>query len=115
MDTSKTSNAVAAIEKADVTALINTIKRNMPEVYAMIKAKAVDIGNDAFAHVRAGLRGEANRFYAFERGHVVGTPFAMPMITAEIAGYMVKFGVNACAVWPPVPTPEPDAGVTPCK
>jgi hypothetical protein len=105
MDTSENLEAGAASEKVDVAALINTIKRNMPEVYTMIKAKAAEIGNDAYGHVRAGLAGKANRFYAFERGHLVGTPFNMPGITADVARFMVEFGLNACAIWAPVQSP----------
>lgn len=99
----------------DVDALIQTIKRDMPEVYDMIKVKAKEIGNDAYGHVRAGLRGEVNRFYAFERGFVVGTKFNCPGIEADIAKYMVEFGVNACAIWAPVQAvAQPAEGVT-CK
>ena len=50
------------------------------------------IGNEAFALVRKGLRGEPNAFYAFERGYVVGTPFSAGPITDEVAGLMVRFG-----------------------
>jgi Na+/H+-translocating membrane pyrophosphatase len=84
---------------------ITHIKNFMPTVYGMIKAKAADIGNDAYGHVRAGLSGKANRFYAFEGGHVVGTPFDCPGITADISRYMVEFGLNACAIWAPVQSP----------
>lgn len=105
MDTSDNSNAAAAAEKARVAALINTIKRQMPTVYDMIKTKADEIGNDAFAHVRAGLKGEANRFYAFERGHVVGTPFNITDITEPVAALMVRYGVGAVAIFAPVQTP----------
>ena len=105
MDTSDNSNAAAAAEKADVSALINTIKHHMPTVYDMITRKADEIGKEAYVHVRAGLRGEANRFYAFEGGHVVGTPFNMTTISADVAVLMVRFGVNACAIFAPVQTP----------
>jgi len=104
MDTLETGKT-PAIEKLDVAALIDNIKRNMPTVYDMIKVKASEIGNDAFAHVRAGLRGEVNRFYAFENGHVVGTRFNCPKITSDVAMYMVEFGVSARVIWAPVQAP----------
>jgi hypothetical protein len=52
------------------------IKTQMPMVYGAIQDKAQEIGKEAFALVRKGLRGEPNTFYAFERGYVVGTPFS---------------------------------------
>lgn len=60
--------------KEDVNAKIEEIKQFMPETYKAIRAKSVEIGNVAFELVRKGLRGEANCFYAFEGGRVVGTP-----------------------------------------
>lgn len=78
---------------------IALIKREMPNVYQSIQAKAKEIGNDAFALVRQGLRGKPGCFYAFERGHVVGTPFNEPEINAEIAMYMVTFGCAHVCIW----------------
>jgi hypothetical protein len=97
---------------------VEHIKKHMPTVYGMITDKAKEIGNDAYGHVRAGLRGDANRFYAFERGHVVGTPFNITSISSDVATLMVKFGVNAVAIWAPVQTPAPAAlpnGAASCK
>lgn len=100
MDTSNNSNtAQAAGSAVDVAALIDTIKQHMPEVYDMIKRKAAAAGNDAYADVRAGLRGEINRFWAFEGGRIVGTEFNCPRVKAEIALFMVEFGVRACVMW----------------
>lgn len=78
---------------------IAEIKANMPEVYKAIQAKAQEIGRPAFSLVRRGLAGEANCFYAFERGRVVGTPFNRTDIMAEIAKYMVQFGCSHIVVW----------------
>lgn len=78
---------------------IADIKAHMPEVYQSIQAKAAAIGKPAFALVRRGLRGEANCFYAFERGRVVGTPFNQTDVMAEIAKYMVQFGCSHIVVW----------------
>ena len=94
MDTQTLSAA-----KVDVTAKIEEIKRFMPETYKSIKAKSMVIGNEAFVLVRRGLRGEANCFYAFEAGRVVGTPFTLVEVARDIAQYMVTFGVSQVVVW----------------
>lgn len=80
-------------QKVDVAAMIEIIKRQMPETYKHIQAKAAEIGNLAYELVRRGLRGEKNCFYAIEGGRVVGTPFSSGPISDEIAGLMCKFGV----------------------
>jgi hypothetical protein len=71
-------------QKIDVQAQIEDIKRFMPEAYVL---------------VRKGLRGEANCFYAFERGRVVGTPFNLVEVTRDIAQYMVTFGCAHVCIW----------------
>jgi hypothetical protein len=78
--------------KVDVSGKIDEIKRHMPETYKSIRAKAAVIGNVAYELVRRGLRGEANCFYAFESARVVGTPFNLASINADVALYMVEFG-----------------------
>lgn len=80
---------------------IALIKASMPRVYAAIKEKAAVIGNDAYTLVRRGARGEADCFYAFEGGRVVGTPFCQA-VTADVAMLMVEFGVGFVCVWPVV-------------
>lgn len=84
---------------ATVEQQIANIKANMPQVYAAIQAKALAVGKGAFAFVRRGLRGEANCFYAFERGHVVGTPFNLVDIMQPVAYYMVGFGCSHVVIW----------------
>jgi hypothetical protein len=72
------------------------IKTQMPMVYGAIQDKAQQIGKDAFALVRKGLRGEPNTFYAFERGYVVGTPFShgrSPRTSWRVDGAL---GVRVC-------------------
>ena len=71
---------------------IELIKTAMPETYKAIGDKAHLIGNDAYALVKRGLRGEPNCFWAMERGHVVGTVFYHSPITDYIARNMVEFG-----------------------
>ena len=77
---------------AEVERGVALIKAHMPETYKAIQARATEIGNDVFKGVRAGLRGEPNRFWAMEGGHVVGTPFNQRDITDELAGQMVRWG-----------------------
>lgn len=86
---------------------IANIKAHMPQVYQAIQAKAAEIGKPAFALVRRGLRGEANCFYAFERGHVVGTPFALNEVTRDIAQLMVTFGCSHVCIWADAQTTTP--------
>jgi hypothetical protein len=94
-------------EKLDVSAAINDIKTHMPETYKSIQAKAKQIGNDAYVLVRRGLRGQANCFYAFERGRVVGTPFALTEVARDVAQHMVTFGCAHVCIWA-----EPSQGVS---
>lgn len=95
--------------KVDVAALIDDIKRFMPETYAAIQQRAYEIGNDAYVQVRKGLRGEPNCFYAFERGRVVGTPFNITDVMNVVAGNMVRFGCAYVCIWPMAATPQPGA------
>jgi hypothetical protein len=92
MDTSGTA-------KVDVSGQIADIKRFMPATYQAIQDKAAEIGNVAFELVRRGLRGEANCFYAFEAGRVVGTPFAAGPMPDHVAALMVRFGCAFVCIW----------------
>jgi putative methionine-R-sulfoxide reductase with GAF domain len=85
--------------QADIEGQIALIKGSMPETYKAIKSKAEEIGNEAFRLVRQGLAGKPCKFYAFERGRVVGTPFQGHPIEADIAQAMVQFGCGFCVVW----------------
>lgn len=85
--------------KIDVTSKIEEIKQHMPETYKSIQLKAQAKGNVAFELVRRGLRGEANTFYAFEGGRVVGTPFTDAAINKDVSLYMVEFGCVHVALW----------------
>lgn len=104
MDTSRTA--------ADVEQAIRDIKAHMPETYKAIleRAKESDLGRQAYSLVRRALRGEANCFYAMERGRVVGTPFSMPDVTAEMARYMVQFGCSFLIMWQPGSDHQPVQG-----
>jgi len=78
---------------------IAEITAYMPETYKSIQAKAQQVGNKAYEWVRRGLRGEANCFYAFEAGHVVGTPFNRTDIMEHVSKYMVQFGCEHIVIW----------------
>ena len=88
---------------ANVEQVILDIKAHMPETYRAIlnRAQSSDLGRQAYALVRRGLKGEPNCFYAMERGWVVGTPFSVPDVTAEMARYMVQFGCSFMIMWQP--------------
>lgn len=87
--------------QVDVKARTDEIRQHMPETYRAIKAKAEEIGDDAYRLVRAGIRGEANRFYAIERGWVVGTPFDLGNVQAELARLVLQFGCTFLIMWAP--------------
>jgi hypothetical protein len=84
----------------EVAQVLQVIKTKMPNVYAAIQAKATEIGPEAFSLVRQGIRGEPYKFYAFEAGHVVGTPFAGHPIEADVASFMCSFGCPFVCLWP---------------
>lgn len=83
----------------EVERQIVEIKTHMPAVYQSIQNKADNIGKLAYSLVRRGVRGEPNCFYAFERGRVVGTPFAQADMPEHAAVNMVRFGVAHVVVW----------------
>lgn len=96
MDTFKTPMKSAA----EVDAVIATIKTQMPETYNSIRDKAKTLGPATYALVRAGIKGQPNCFYAFENGHIVGTPFSLTDIARDVAQFMCTLGVQHCIVWP---------------
>lgn len=78
-----------------------TIKDHMPDTYKAITKKAALIGNEAYRLVRQGCSGQPNKFYAMERGHVVGTPFDLPGVTDELARFVCQFGCTFMIMWAP--------------
>ncbi|MGV0960124.1 MAG: hypothetical protein ACOYB1_09835 [Limnohabitans sp.] len=87
----------------EVAQVLQIIKTKMPNVYAAVQAKAAEIGPEAFSFVRQGIRGEPYKFYAFEAGHVVGTPFEGHPIEKDIASHMCSFGCQFVCIWPIAP------------
>jgi hypothetical protein len=100
MDTLNPSKPTPVKSAEEVEAVIATIKARMPETYKSIKAKAEALGPATFGLVRAGIKGQPNCFYAFERGHVVGTPFNVTEIARDVAQLMVTLGVEHAVIWP---------------
>jgi hypothetical protein len=86
------------MDKGTMEEKLRVIREQMPETYKAIQAKAVE-RSDAYGLVRRGLRGEANCFWACERGHVVGTPFAGHEIERDVAHLMVQFGATFVCLW----------------
>ncbi|MGI9153050.1 MAG: hypothetical protein ACR2IY_04140 [Rubrivivax sp.] len=87
------------VSKEELDRKIAEIRAHMPSVYESIQRKAQEIGSKAYGLVRAGLRGVPNSFYAFERGRVVGTPFAGHPIAADVASVMVQFECAHVCMW----------------
>ena len=85
--------------KADIERGLALIKGRMPSTYAAIQARAQAQGAVTFAHVRRGLGGQANNFWACEGGYVVGTPFANQAIERDTAWSMVAFGVDSLVIF----------------
>lgn len=85
--------------EAQVKAGLETIKGKMPETYRAVQAKAAEVGKAAFGLVRRSIKGEANCFWACERGYVVGTPFHDNEIERDVAQLMVQFGASFVCIW----------------
>ncbi|MNU94325.1 hypothetical protein D3C71_843030 [compost metagenome] len=87
--------------KALVDQRLQVIKSSMPHVRQSIEDKVAQIGPEAYALVRRGLRGEPGCFYALEAGHVVGTPFGRsdPRMQ-QLAQFLVRFGCAYVCIFP---------------
>lgn len=80
---------------------IAIIKNHMHQTYQRIQAKAQVHGNLAFTHVRKGLLGEPNYFWAMEAGYVLGTPFNLANVQQDAAWAMVACGcLHVCILLP---------------
>lgn len=86
-------------QQVDVEGQIAIIKQAMPQTYQAIQDKAREMGKDAYALVRRGIKGEPNCFYAIEAGHVVGGPFNLRGVNAEVAKLMCEFGCRHLVMW----------------
>jgi len=99
MDSGQQTAADEAMMKAYVAECIQIIKTRMPETYKALQTKAEELGNEAYALVRQGIRGKPNCFYAVEGGHVVGTPFDMPDLTGDMARQICQFGCKSMVLF----------------
>lgn len=111
MDKVDRMDKASASNSADVDETLTLIKRQMPDTYVSIRQKAKEVGNVAFSLVRRGIRGEANCFWACERGYVVGAPFRESESTADFARFMVQFGHDNLVIWGREAIASADAGV----
>lgn len=93
------SAAGCQVSAEELAQRLDHIKRNMPQTYELIVAKAKQQGNAVYRAVRLGCMGEANRFWAMEAGHFAGTAFNMRTVQDEIAWGMVNFGSEFAVVF----------------
>lgn len=102
LDQAKTgATAIPENRRALVNHGLHTIKTCMPNVYALIQAKAADMGDVAYNLVRRGLAGEAGCFYAIEGGYVVGTPYRCgDQRMQQVGEFIATFGSAYVCVWP---------------
>ena len=75
----------------------------MPEVWKKIGEFRADWGKEHVAEcIRRGMQGEPDWFYAFEAGHIVGTPFKADPALASMLNLAVALGSKfACVMRPP--------------
>jgi hypothetical protein len=107
------TRATEAVTPEQVQARLEEIKRHMPETYKAIQRKAAEIGREAFRFVRQGVAGQPNRFYAMERGWVVGHPFDLPGVSEGMAVNICQFGATHWIMWAPdAQKPQGDANGT---
>ena len=86
-------------QKAEEDKQIKMIRDRMPKVYGAIKAKAAEIGNDAYALVRRGIRGEPGCFFASEADIVVGTSWDVGLPN-DVAQLVKRYGMTFVCMWP---------------
>lgn len=97
----KAADQGAAVAAQLVAQRLETIRRYMPETLACIRDRAEHFGEEAYALVRRGLRGEPGCFYAVENGHVMGQPAGLPIgVLRDAAGFLVEFGCTHVCIWP---------------
>lgn len=89
----------ASQQKAEEDRQIKMIRDRMPKVYTAIKDKAAELGNDAYALVRRGIRGEPGCFYATENGFKVGAYWSVAVPT-DVAELVALYGVTYVCMWP---------------
>ena len=94
-----TLNQTPVKSPEQVAQVLQTIKTRMPNTYQAIQRKAQEIGDEAFSLVRQGIRGKPYAFYAFEAGHVVGTPFTGHQVEDYAAKVMCTLGTSSVCLF----------------
>jgi hypothetical protein len=85
-------------QKAEEDRQIRLIKDRMPKVYGAIRQKAAEVGNDAYALVRRGIRGERGCFFASEGDMKVGTYWHTDL-TTDVAKLIERYGMTYVCMW----------------
>jgi hypothetical protein len=94
-----------AKQPSEIDTRLDEIKRHMPMTYGAIKEKAAVIGPTAFRHVRQGVAGQPNRFFAVESDpsgefrRLAGTPFTMIKGMDQVADLIRQFGDRLVIIW----------------
>ncbi|WP_137860782.1 hypothetical protein [Variovorax sp. 3P27G3] len=86
-------------QKAEEDRQIRLIKDRMPKVYRAIKEKADVLGNDVYALVRRGIRGEPGCFYGSESDLKVGTYWHTDLPT-DVAQLVERYGMSYVCMFP---------------
>lgn len=82
------------------TAKVTSMRAQMPATANHVDAMRARFGVDCVnAHIKAGMAGQAGRFFASERGHVVGTPSPALFELLKAAEDVLKVDVTA-REWP---------------
>ena len=69
------------------------LRQQMPETAKWVEARRQEWGADHVnACIRRSLKGEPGFFYALEKGHVLGTPFAFPHPVAQDQNMAIQVG-----------------------
>lgn len=75
------------------------LRVEMPSVAALVderrKLDGVEWVNDC---IKRAIRGEPDYFYAFEAGHVLGTPFRSDPITEKVVRMSISYGARFAMV-----------------
>lgn len=71
------------------------LRQTMPETAKWVDIKRQEFGAE-FVNgcIRRAMKGEPGFFYAFERGHVLGTPFPASHPIADSQNYAITMGCS---------------------
>jgi hypothetical protein len=78
MDVVDMADAIEVVdEQEEAGDKLELIRTQMPEIYAGIKDRAGELGNDVYVLVHGGLHGEPNCFYAVEFRSTSFAPYGL--------------------------------------